>query len=133
MKKLLKAATLTLAIVCATAFLVACGSPAKPAKTRKNLEMEGYTFNKTIQLAVTVGLEYLNIETQDVIVATKVEEGEIDNVLLVYCKSKSKAKEVETEVVEILRKNYNGEGEIRYGRDGKVIYFGTEDGVEDCN
>ena len=133
MKKLFKIATLTLAVICTAVFFTACMIPSNPKKTRKNLEMEGYTFNKTIQVAVTVGLEYLNIETQDVIVATKVEEGEIDNVLLVYCSSKSKAKEVETEVVEILRKNYNGEGEIRYGRNGKVIYFGTEDGVEDCN
>ena len=133
MKKLFKIATLTLAVVCTAVFFTACMIPSSPKKARKNLEMEGYTFNKTIQVAVTVGLEYLNIETQDVIVATKVEEGEIDNVLLVYCTSKSKAKEVETEVVEILRKNYNGEGEIRYGRNGKVIYFGTEDGVEDCN
>jgi hypothetical protein len=133
MKKLLKAATLTLAIVCATAFLVACGIPAKPAKTRKNLEMEGYTFNTVIELALKTAMTVLQVETNDVIVATKIEEGEVDNVLLVYCKSKETAKKMEDKIIEELRKEYSGEGEIRYGRDGKVIYFGTEDGVEDCN
>ena len=133
MKKLFKIATLTLAVVCTAVFFTACTIPSNPKKTRKNLEMEGYTFNTVIELTLKTVMGVLNIKTDDVISATKVEEGEVDNVMLVYCTSKDTAKKMEDKIIEELRKEYSGEGEIRYGRNGKVIYFGTEDGVEDCN
>ena len=133
MKKLLKIATLALAVVCTAVFFTACTIPSNPKKTRKNLEMEGYTFNTVVEVTLKTAMGVLGVKTEDVISATKVEEGEIDNVMLVYCTSKDTAKEMEDKIIEKLRKEYSGEGEIRYGRDGKVIYFGTEDGVEDCN
>ena len=133
MKKFFKLAILCLTVVLSMSFLVACGIPSNPAKTRKNLQKDGYTFNKTIQSAIAIGLDVIDIETEDVICATKVEDDDIDTVLLVYCTSKDQAQKVEEKVIEVLKKNYNGDNdELISGRDGKIIFFGTQDAVDDC-
>ena len=112
MKKLFKIATLALALVCAAVFFTACTIPSSPKKARKNLEMEGYNFNSVIELTLKTVMGVLGVETEDVIFAVKVEEGEVDNVMLVYCTSKDTAKKMEDRIIEELRKEYTGE-EIR--------------------
>lgn len=133
MKKTISVISLVLVLVILTACLVGC-APANENKAKAKLEKKGYTVEimsgeeMDAMLQQYAGMP-LNFGAKGMMLATK----GVDEIAAIWFESKEKAEDFEGIInlaMDMMGSQMGGIDFI-YGVKGKVLYFGTEQGVKD--
>lgn len=135
MKKFSKVLALCLVTVFAALSLVACAPNSNPEKAEANLKDKGYKATRlTDAITLTATELVLGCTRGDIVTivsGTKIGEDKTDTVTVIYFKDASVAKKCWDKANEKYGKSESDdEDDWVIDRSGKMIYYGTKDGVK---
>ncbi len=141
MKKFSKVLALCLVTVLAALSLVACAPNSNPEKAEANLKDKGYTatmlkydgglLSSGLIWTTTKALGCKSGDIEYIVSGTKIGEDKTDTVTVIYFKDASTAKDLWDKAKEKYGKSESDdEDDWVIDRSGKMIYYGTKDGVK---
>lgn len=132
MKKFAKIAALALVVVMSLAMLVACAPNSNPDKAIEALKKNGYTAAK--DTALSKAMQLAGIEVNAIVSGTKTsgegDNAKLDHVTIVYFDNADAAKNAWDKVKSFAEKDKDSkDSDWTMAQSGKIIYYGTKDGI----
>lgn len=134
MKKFAKIAALALVVVMSLAMLVACAPNSNPDKAIEALKKNGYTAAKDANV-VPAALTLVGVKGVDTVISGTKSSGEgddakVDHVTVIYFASADQAKTAWDKVKSYAEKDKDSkDSDWTITQSGKMIYYGTKDGI----
>lgn len=135
MKKFTKILALCLVTVFTSLALVACAPNSNPEKAEANLKDKGYATTRLTD-AVTLTVTELLLgctrgDIEAIVSGTKIGEDKTDTITVIYFKDASSASAVWKKAQsEYSKKDSEDDSDWVVEKSGKMIYYGTKDGVK---
>lgn len=149
MKKIISMALVVIMLVCSAVTLVACGIPADYNDAKANLEEKGYDVEvETTDIAINLVLTFMGIDNAKADAVLNAEKDD-DGVMLIYCEDEETAEKTLEKLEKFIEdtkeeidqmfedkesdeyKEAMAEFEVETGKDGKVVYMATKQGLKD--
>ena len=135
MKKFTKVLAVSLIVVLSMMALVACAPNSDPAKARASLDEHEYTNSEAIDKIAAATLKLLVDGVDTVVSGSKVVEDKdgnkkMESVTIVYFYQASQAKDAMEDLKKESDKDKEDESDWVFEQSGKMIYWGTKEGVK---
>lgn len=132
-KKIIVSISLILVIALCAAVLCACAPNSDPDKAIKALSDNGYTAAQD-DLVIPTALRLFGVKDIDCVISgTKKNGDNVDSITVVYFTSKSAADDNWDEVQKYVDdKEDEDDSDYEIKKSGKMIYWGTKQGIKDA-
>ena len=136
MKRSVRILCMLLVAITLVATLASCGAPSEdPDAVDAALEEKGYVVSKLKNKMAMVSLAAVGINTAECLLsAIRIDGSNVDQVTVVYFKTADDAKEAMEKIGEYAEPPADTKDSnwVAPTRSGKLIYFGTKQGVKDA-